>query len=74
MERKRPGKLGIVELMDRRAAAKRDRAFKLTVVRYRYLKSLSESATDITERRKLYEMALICLASSADEENGDSVL
>ena len=45
---------------------------KLAIVRYRHLKSLSEHAADATERVKLYEMALSCLANSA-ERGGDGL-
>jgi hypothetical protein len=71
MERKRQGTLSVVELMARRASAKRDRVLKLAIVRYRHLKSLSENAMDVAEKKKLYEMALKCLAKSAEEESGD---
>jgi hypothetical protein len=55
-------------LVARRARNKADKTMKLAIVRYRHLKSRSENATDASEKVKLYEMALTCLAASAEKE------
>jgi hypothetical protein len=66
MARKQTLQPDVVDLMTRRARNKADKTMKLAIVRYRHLKSRSENAADASERVKLYEMALTCLANSAE--------
>lgn len=68
MARRQTPKLDIVDLVSRRAKDDTDKAMKLAIVRYRHLKSLSANATDVFEKAKFYEMALTCLANSAERE------
>jgi hypothetical protein len=51
----------------RRARDDSDKAMKLAIVRYRHLKSLSANTADASEKAKFYEMALTCLANSAEK-------
>jgi hypothetical protein len=68
MARKQTLKPDVVDLVTRRARNKEERVMKLAIVRYRHLKSRSENAMDASEKVKLYEMALTCLANSAEKE------
>jgi hypothetical protein len=68
MDRRLSPKQDVAAVVARRARNKQDMTMKLAIVRYRHLKSLSEHAADASERVKLYEMALTCLANSAEQE------
>jgi hypothetical protein len=69
MDRRQLPKRDVMALVARRARNKQEKTMKLAIVRYRHLKSLSELAADVSERKKLYEMALTCLAKSAENES-----
>ena len=69
MDHRLSARQDVSALVARRARNKADKTMKLAIVRYRHLKSRSESATDASERVKLYEMALTCLANSAERED-----
>jgi hypothetical protein len=66
MDRRLIAKQGVAALVARQARNKHDKTMKLAIVRYRHLKSRSEHAAEASERVKLYEMALTCLANSAE--------
>jgi hypothetical protein len=68
MDRRLTPKQDVAAVVARRARNKQDMTMKLAIVRYRHLKSLSEHAAEASERVKLYEMALTCLANSAEQE------
>jgi hypothetical protein len=68
MDQKQTPKQDVADLVARRARKKQEKAMKLAIVRYRYLKSLSESAMDASEKKRLYELALASLTSSIDKE------
>jgi hypothetical protein len=70
MDQKRTPKQDVADLVARRARKKQEKSMKLAIVRYRYLKSLSESAMDASEKKRLYELALASLTSSIDKERG----
>jgi hypothetical protein len=66
MDQRLTPKRDVAALVARRVRNKEERVMKLAIVRYRHLKSLSEIASDASERVKLYEKALMCLANSAE--------
>ena len=68
MDQRLIAKQGVAALVARQARNKQDKTMKLAIVRYRHLKSLSEHAADASERVKLYERALTCLANSAESD------
>jgi hypothetical protein len=74
MARRHTLTMGVADLVSRRAKDNSDKAMKLAILRYRHLKSRSENATDISEKVKLYEMALTCLANSVEKESARSAL
>jgi hypothetical protein len=67
MARRRIPKLDAISLVARRANDSGDKAMKLAIVRYRHLKSLSANTADASEKAKFHEMALTCLANSAEK-------
>jgi hypothetical protein len=69
MDRRQNPKRDVGALVARRARNRAEKTMKLAIVRYRHLKSLSEIASDASERVKLYERALTCLANSAENES-----
>jgi hypothetical protein len=69
MDQRQIAKQGVAALVARQARNRRDKTMKLAIVRYRHLKSLSERAADASQRTKLYERALMCLANSAENED-----
>jgi hypothetical protein len=74
MARRQTPKQGVVDLVARRERNKQEKAMKLAILRYRYLKSLSENATDASEKAKLHQMALTCLANLAEKESDGSAI
>jgi hypothetical protein len=67
MARRHIPKPDVIALVGRRVRDDSDKAMKLAIVRYRHLKSLSANAADASEKAKFYEMALMCLANSAEK-------
>jgi hypothetical protein len=66
MARRQIPKPDAINLVARRVSDSGDKAMKLAIVRYRHLKSLSANSADASEKAKFYEMALTCLANSAE--------
>jgi hypothetical protein len=64
----------VVDLVARRERNKQEKAMKLAILRYRHLKSLSENATDASEKAKLHQMALTCLANLIEKESDGSAI
>ena len=67
MARRQIPKPDAISLVARRVNENGDRAMKLAIIRYRHLKSLSANTADASEKAKFYEMALTCLANSAEK-------
>jgi hypothetical protein len=68
MDHRQTPKQDVVALMALRTRRKHEKTMRLAIVRYRHLKSQSENTTDFFEKAKLYEMALTCLANSAEQD------